>query len=596
MDFFTPDPLVRARLRRLEANVSAFIALDNIVYLHNVLATVVANHFNHDPVWTLLVGPSSSGKTELLRLPLLLPVAHKASNLRRANLLSGSIKKGSDEDTGLLFRMGDFGVIVVEDLTTLIQTSRDALGEVLALLREIFDGHVVRHFGNAAKDEVAWDGKAGFVGGVTPAIDSCHRLLTTMGDRFLMSRMSLNHDLMVAQGQKAVHRFGVPDDIRQHLAEETRDFLLPITTKLRNAVLPPLPLALSDKLVAMATLACRLRTITERGLNGDVIGGYINEMPARMACQFSSLLYGHLAIGLTLEEAFQAVSHVARSSVPAIRREVFEHVLASPGAVVNSLADAMRMPKTTASRLIQEMYTTRVFDKVGKKEGHFEISPELMDLVETINLPFPDLSLLTSGGGSDGFYHELMAEISAEPVTAEADEAYMISQYEDTETRPRIPEKLPPPVPCDMDAELPLPDGSEAAWWRAFQRKHYDFERFMQDENIPEEVFIDSCYPGRPNRPLAAGMRFGHWVLLADDPGKRHGKVLCRCDCGKERNVLVDNLIAGQSQSCGCARKKLMHKADAETEDEADGMVSYPIIEDAEEACGVLITGSASQS
>lgn len=561
MFFFTPDPLVRARLRRLEAAVRSFIVLDSHVYLHNVLATVVANHFNHDPVWMFLVAASSSGKTELLRLPLLLPVAHKASNLRRSNLLSGSVTKNSDEDTGLLFRMGDFGVIVVEDLTTLIQTSRDALGEVLALMREIFDGNVVRHFGNAAKDEVAWDGKAGFVGGVTPTIDRCHRLLTTMGDRFLMSRMSLDHDLMVAQGQKAVHRFGVPDDIRQHLAEETRDFLLPITTKLRNAVLPLLPLALADKLVAMATLACRLRAVTQRGSNGDVMGGYISEAPARMACQFSSLLCGHLAIGLTLEEAFQAVSHVARSSVPALRQQVFEHVLASPGAVVNSLAEAMRLPRTTANRLIQEMYTTRVFDKVGRKEGHFEVSPRLMDLVDIIRQPLPDLRLLTSGG---------------EPPISETGEAYTESQHADTENLPRIPEIPATPVPS-MDAT-----------------------ETMYDPGDHTSCHGTEDYPPMTSAVLSPALRsrerFGRWTLLEDSSGKRSEKVLCRCDCGTERRVLVGNLVAGYSRSCGCGRKKLKRKDDAEHGNDAEGVASYPITEEGEQTCGVLILDTACHS
>lgn len=574
MDWFNPDPLVRARLRSLEADVEAFIALDSLVYLHNILATVVANHFRQDPVWTLLVGPSSSGKTELLRLPLLLPVAHKASNLRRTGLLSGSIKKGSDEDTGLIFRIGDFGIIVVEDITTLIQSSSDVLGETLALLREIYDGHVVRHFGHSSKDEVKWDGKAGFVGGVTPAVDKCHRLLTTMGDRFLMSRMSVDHDLMVVQGQKAVHRIGVPDDIRQHLAVETRDFLLPITTKLRNAVLPPLPQSLTNRLVAMATLACRLRTVTERGSNGDVIGGYINEMPPRIACQFSSLLYGHLAIGLTLEEAFQAVSHVARSSVPAIRQQVFEHVLASPGAVVDGLADEMRIPKTSANRLITEMYCTRVFDKAGKKLGHFEVSPKLMDLMETIRQPFPDLSLMSSDENIEvGIAGTI--ELGGDPAILNIDEPYMTLQHIHTEADSRIPEISEALESHDMDAVKTLTEIEE------FNPCCTAENRSLKKDSTPQATLSagdQKQTSGKLSRPLKPGMRAGRWTILEDDPMKNHGKVLCQCDCGTQRQVSVANLSSGLSTGCGCGRPRLKRKADKKGENEETGAVTHPVM------------------
>lgn len=51
---------------------------------------------------------------------------------------------------------------------------------------------------------------------------------------------------------------------------------------------------------------------------------------------------------------------------------------------------------------------------------------------------------------------------------------------------------------------------------------------------------------------VAPGSVFGLWTVLEPDPHRRHGRVLCRCVCGTERRVLVDNLIRGLSRSCGC--------------------------------------------
>jgi len=52
------------------------------------------------------------------------------------------------------------------------------------------------------------------------------------------------------------------------------------------------------------------------------------------------------------------------------------------------------------------------------------------------------------------------------------------------------------------------------------------------------------------------GTIFGKWTVLGENPNKRHGKVLCRCRCGIEREVLVQNLLAGRSSSCGCVSRE----------------------------------------
>jgi hypothetical protein len=48
------------------------------------------------------------------------------------------------------------------------------------------------------------------------------------------------------------------------------------------------------------------------------------------------------------------------------------------------------------------------------------------------------------------------------------------------------------------------------------------------------------------------GDRYGRWAVV-EDRGKW---ALCRCDCGTEREVRCYTLRAGDSTSCGCARKE----------------------------------------
>jgi hypothetical protein len=57
--------------------------------------------------------------------------------------------------------------------------------------------------------------------------------------------------------------------------------------------------------------------------------------------------------------------------------------------------------------------------------------------------------------------------------------------------------------------------------------------------------------------PMPAGAQFGRWTVLGTSrPGDR--TVQCRCGCGTEKAVGIDNLRAGRSQSCGCIRREMV--------------------------------------
>ena len=57
-------------------------------------------------------------------------------------LLSGTAAKERSKDAngGLLRKIGDRGVLVIKDVTSILSMNRDARGAVLAALREIYDG------------------------------------------------------------------------------------------------------------------------------------------------------------------------------------------------------------------------------------------------------------------------------------------------------------------------------------------------------------------------------------------------------------------------------------------------------------------------
>ncbi|BDR66982.1 AP2 domain-containing protein [Clostridium tetani] len=50
------------------------------------------------------------------------------------------------------------------------------------------------------------------------------------------------------------------------------------------------------------------------------------------------------------------------------------------------------------------------------------------------------------------------------------------------------------------------------------------------------------------------GERFGRLIVLARAENDKHGHAqwLCKCDCGNEKVVVSNNLISGNTRSCGC--------------------------------------------
>ena len=73
----------------------------------------------------------------------------------------------------------DGQILVFKDFTIVLEMSRDKRQAVLAQFREIYDGKFDKVWGNG--QELHWEGRLGFVAGVTPAIDKHHAVMAILG-------------------------------------------------------------------------------------------------------------------------------------------------------------------------------------------------------------------------------------------------------------------------------------------------------------------------------------------------------------------------------------------------------------------------------
>lgn len=70
-----------------------------------------------------------------------------------------------------------------------------------------------------------------------------------------------------------------------------------------------------------------------------------------------------------------------------------------------------------------------------------------------------------------------------------------------------------------------------------------------------------SCGHLKPKSSVA-GVRFGRLAAVKEDGRTKNGHVkwLCKCDCGNEVSVSIQNLRGGQTTSCKCLQKETSSK------------------------------------
>ena len=60
---------------------------------------------------------------------------------------------------------------------------------------------------------------------------------------------------------------------------------------------------------------------------------------------------------------------------------------------------------------------------------------------------------------------------------------------------------------------------------------------------------------------ISIGDKFGRLTVIGTTKDKRNvTKMVCRCECGKEKVCEPSNLVLGKTKSCGCLQKEIVRK------------------------------------
>ena len=160
--------------------LAGYVHLDDPGHVWFALAVAASAALDGDPLWGMLIGPSSSGKTEAIRA--LDRLAEPVDELTAPALLSWTHGK-QPHPTGVLTRIGSRGLVTVGDFSTVLATSdRGGRDQLFALLRRVYDGQVIRDLGNAPVP-LRWSGRVTLLAACTPAIDNYASHADQLGPR-----------------------------------------------------------------------------------------------------------------------------------------------------------------------------------------------------------------------------------------------------------------------------------------------------------------------------------------------------------------------------------------------------------------------------
>lgn len=339
-----------------------------------VAAAAVANLSpERSPLWLLVIGPPSSGKTEVINGLTRLPQAIYAATVTESALLSGTSKaeRAADATGGLLRRIPSPGILVMKDFGSVLSMNRDARAAAMAALREVYDGSWTRAVGSDGGRLLEWRGKVGLIAGGTTSYDRHHGVIAALGDRFVIVRLAdLEAD---AAGLSALTHAGREGTMREQLDAALAGLVMSAdATRVRD---------LTDderrELVRLARFTGTARTGIERdGYTQELLVMPAPEGPGRLVVALRQVLAGLWAIGCDDATAWRIVRRVARDTVPALRTTVLTQLMTKPEPRRTSdIAAACDLVTKTAHRILDDLALVGLVDR--GKQSAADNSPDL---------------------------------------------------------------------------------------------------------------------------------------------------------------------------------------------------------------------------
>ncbi len=363
--------------------VHEWILLTDTGIIKLLAAVVIANRFKgRDPVWAMIIGPSGGGKTELLSMLFNLTDIYPISLLTPNTLLSGM---PGLKDNSLLPQISG-KTIVFKDWTNILSQNKDSRNEILGQLREVYDGHMKKPFGNGRVAE--WKGKIGLIAGVTPAYDLSQQMHATLGERFINYRVIMPN--RKEAGRRALSNGPKQEEMRRVLKNAFYAFMKGIEIPKEESKLPE---EVKEELISVANFSTMARSgvIREFSYKREVIFVPAAEMPTRIVQALAILASAITVInkGIFNKEDINIIYRVALDSIPQTNYMVIKEMARGDERTTAEIATDIGYPTSPVRMYLENLALLGVSKRIKGSESEeggsadkWTLDPEFKEIVQ----------------------------------------------------------------------------------------------------------------------------------------------------------------------------------------------------------------------
>jgi predicted transcriptional regulator len=365
-----------------------------------ILATVISNRKNKGdkPIWLLLLGGSSSGKTILLQL--LRKVGKWVIDVDTLSVNTfASGFGGNDRDNSLLHKANN-GILVFKDFTTITSMNEEGLREIMGQMRAIYDGKFDRLLGNGKS--VNWEGKVGIIAAGTIDVQRRMRYFSQNGERFLNYIPEIGDSVEI--GMRAMRNQKNIAEKEEELARIVGQF---INEKLEESYnyLREIPEQVERQMVEVANFCTLARSPVNMNRKNPCIVDYVpeREQPPRMAMMLKNMAVGLMHIDneshLSHENA-KIIYKVGLDSIPVERKLALVMLAKYRSSTTKNLAIRLNYTTDTVRAWLNQLNALKMVDREagsGKGGDKWVLKQEYKDiLIEYLNIEEEDIELEVS--------------------------------------------------------------------------------------------------------------------------------------------------------------------------------------------------------
>lgn len=347
----------------LEAVIKKWMLINDPGVIRFLCGVYGTNKLNRMPVWTILVGPSRGGKTELLGAMLYLDDIYEISTLTPNTFLSGM--PGAN-DASLLPKLND-KIMMFKDWTSILSMQKDDKSVIMGQLREIWDGRYKKEFGNG-KTRV-WTGKVGLLAASTQAVDLTQQMHTTLGERFVNYRIIMPERKEVAR--RSLQNNKEQETMRREMREafycyfKGIDFGTDATAVLSETE--------NEELIALSDFATKARSgvFRDLGPKKEVIFVPTAEMPTGLVQALESIGVS-LAIqnGGTIRRGDMEILYkTALDSIPQTNKMVIREMARKDERTTAEIATSLGYPSAPIRMYLENLALLGICKRIKAKDS-----------------------------------------------------------------------------------------------------------------------------------------------------------------------------------------------------------------------------------